>query len=66
MRERLEQSKISEEEFLGILRCAQITEAANASSLADIPDKTLELAVGSWDTVVELASELRKSKETAA
>ena len=66
VRERLEQSKISEEEFLGILRCAQITEAANASSLADIPDKTLELAVGSWDTVVELASELRKSKETAA
>jgi len=62
VRTRLEESKISEPEFLDILRCAQIAEAANASSLSDIPDKTLGLAIGSWDTVVELASEFRKCK----
>jgi hypothetical protein len=66
VRIRLEESKISEPEFLDILRCAQIAEAADASSLADIPDKTLELAVGSWDTVIELAAEFRRCKETAA
>jgi hypothetical protein len=62
VRTRLEESKISEPEFLEILRCAQIAEATGASSLADIPDKTLGLAIGSWDTVVELASEFRKCK----
>jgi hypothetical protein len=65
VRVRLEESKISEPEFLDILRCAQIAEAAAASSLAEIPDKTLELALGSWDTVIELASEFRRCKETA-
>jgi len=62
VRTRLEESKISEPEFLDILRSAQIAEAKGASSLADIPDKTLGLAIGSWDTVVELASEFRKCK----
>jgi hypothetical protein len=62
VRTRLEESKISEPEFLDILRCAQIAEAKGAASLADIPDKTLTLAVQSWDTVVELASEFRKCK----
>ena len=66
VRTRLEESKISEPEFLDILRCAQIAEATDASSLADIPDKTLGLALGSWDTVIELASEFRRCKETAA
>jgi hypothetical protein len=36
VRARLEESKISETEFLDILRCAQIAEAVDASSLADI------------------------------
>jgi hypothetical protein len=66
VRERLEQSKISELEFLDILRTAQIAEANGASSLADIPDKTLGLAIGSWDTVVELASEFRKATESSS
>src|SRR5262245_59398757 len=66
VRIRLEESKISEPEFLDILRCAQIAEAADASSLAEIPDKTLQLAIGSWDTVIELASEFRKCKEMSA
>src|SRR5262245_65386690 len=66
VRTRLEESKISESEFLDILRCAQIAEAESASSLAEIPDETLQLAIQSWDTVVELASEFRRCKETAA
>jgi hypothetical protein len=63
---RLEDNKISEPEFLDILRCAQISESAGASRLADLPDKTLGLAIGSWDTIVELAGEFRRCKETAA
>jgi hypothetical protein len=51
LRARLEENKISEPEFLDILRCAQISQAAGASRLADLPDKTLGLAVGSWDTI---------------
>jgi hypothetical protein len=39
VRERLEQSQISEGEFLGILKAAQIPEAQNATSLESIPDK---------------------------
>jgi len=66
VRTRLEESKISEPELLDILRCAQIAEAAAASSLADIPHTTLELALWSWGTVIELASEFRRCKETAA
>ena len=62
---RLEEDKISEPEFLDILRCAQISEAAGASRLADLPDKTLGLAIGSWDTIVELAGEFRRCRETA-
>jgi hypothetical protein len=56
----LEESKISESEFLDTLRCAQIAEATGTSTLADIPAKTLQLAIGAWDTVVELAGEFRK------
>jgi hypothetical protein len=64
VRERLEESKISEPEFLDILRTAQIAEANGATSLSDIPDKVLQRSVDSWDTVVELANEFRKCKET--
>jgi hypothetical protein len=64
VRARLEENKISEPEFLDILRCAQISESAGASGLADLPDKTLGLAIGSWDTIVELAGEFRRCKET--
>jgi hypothetical protein len=60
---RLDKSKVSELEFIDILRMAQISEAVNATSLADIPDKPLGLALSSWDTVVALAEELRAKKE---
>src|SRR6516162_7005083 len=59
VRIRLEQSKISEPEFLDILKTAQIPAAQSAASLDAIPDKPLNLALESWDTVVALAEELR-------
>ena len=62
VRERLEQSQISEGEFLGILKAAQIPEAQNATSLESIPDKPLSLSLESWDTVTALAEELRAQK----
>jgi hypothetical protein len=62
VRERLEQSKISEPEFLDILRAAQIPEAQSATSLQSIPDKPLSLSLASWETVIALAEELRSQK----
>jgi hypothetical protein len=66
VRSRLEESKISEPEFLGILRCAQIAEAQSATSLEGIPDKPLSLSLESWDTVTALAGELRAQKSEVA
>jgi hypothetical protein len=66
VRTRLEESKIPEREFLDILKTAQISEANTATSLADFADKTLHRAIDSWDTVVGLAAEFRKCKETRA
>jgi hypothetical protein len=65
VRERLEQSQISEGEFLGILKAAQIPEAQSAVSLQSIPDKPLSLSLESWDTVTALAEELRAQKGEA-
>ena len=65
VRERLEQSKISEPEFLAILKVAQIAEAQSATSLESIPDKPLSLSLESWDTVTALAEELRASETEA-
>jgi hypothetical protein len=66
VRERLEQSNISEPEFLDILKAAQIPEAqSEATSLESIPDKPLKLSLESWDTVTALAEELR-ARETEA
>src|SRR6516164_4825821 len=63
VREQLKQSKISEPEFLDILKVAQIPEAqSEATSLESIPDKPLSLSLESWDTVVALAEELRAQK----
>ena len=62
VRARLEESKISEPEFLDILRAAQIPEAQSATSLESIPDKPLNLSLESWDTVTALAEELRAQK----
>src|SRR5262245_6946413 len=59
VRTRLEESKISEPEFLDILKAAQIAEAQSAISLESIPDKPLSLSLSSWDTVAALAEELR-------
>jgi hypothetical protein len=66
VRIRLEESKISEPEFLDILKTAQIPEAQSATSLESIPDKPLSLSLQSWDTVTALAEELRAQKTEVA
>jgi hypothetical protein len=68
VREQLEHSKVSEPEFLDILKAAQIPEAqSEAMSLESIPDKPLSLSLESWDTVTALAEELRaQNAETSA
>jgi hypothetical protein len=67
VRERLVQSKISEPEFLDVLKAAQIPEAqSDAPSLESIPDKPLSLSLESWDTVIALAEELRAQKAEAS
>ena len=62
VRKRLEESKISEPEFLDILKAAQIPEAQSATSLESIPDKPLSLSLSSRDTVTALAEDLRAQK----
>jgi hypothetical protein len=66
VRTRLEESDISEPEFLDILRAAQIPEAQSATSLESIPEKPLNLSLESWDTVTALAEELRAQKAETA
>jgi hypothetical protein len=56
----LEESSISEPEFIEILKAAQIPEAKG--SLSNIPDRVLRLAIESWETVTTLAEELREQK----
>ena len=51
--------------MLDVLRMAQLTEAKAAHSLTDIPDKTLLLAIESWETVAPLVNELRLQKVAA-
>jgi hypothetical protein len=61
VRQRLEQSGINETEFLDVLKAAQIQKAENGDLLA-IHEKTLRLALDSWDTVTALCDELRERK----
>jgi AAA domain-containing protein len=65
VRQRLESSKIGENEFLDILRAAQIPEA-QSGDLLKISEKTLRLALDSWDTIEALAAELREGKTEAS
>ena len=61
----LEASRITEAEMLDVLRTAQLPEAKTATTLADIPDKTLLLAIESWETVTPLVDELRAQEAVA-
>jgi AAA domain len=65
VRQLLEASSITEAEMLDVLRTAQLPEAKTATTLADIPDKTLLLAIESWETVTPLVEELRAQKVAA-
>jgi hypothetical protein len=65
VRQLLKASRITDAEMLDVLRAAQLPEAKVAHSLADIPDKTLLLAIESWETVTPLVEELRAQKVAA-
>jgi hypothetical protein len=65
VRQLLKASRITDAEMLDVLRTAQLPEAKAAHSLADIPDKTLLLAIESWETVTPLVEELRAQKVAA-
>ena len=65
VRRLLQVSKITDAEMLDVLRTAQLPEAKTATTLADIPDKTLLLAIESWETVTPLVEELRAQKVAA-
>ena len=65
VRKLLKASRITEAEMLGVLRAAQLPEAKIATTLGDIPDKTLLLAIESWETVTPLVEELRAQKVAA-
>jgi hypothetical protein len=65
VRQLLKPSRITDAEMLDVLRTAQLPEAKAAHSLADIPDKTLLLALESWETVPPLVEELRAQKVAA-
>ena len=55
-----------DEVLLDILKAARIAEAQNGATLAEISDRTLQLAVQSWDTVTALAEELRARESEAS
>jgi hypothetical protein len=56
---RLGGSRISEREFLDVLRFSRIPEAQNLTALDQVPDKFLTMALEGWSTVAEIAHELR-------
>ena len=65
VRLRLEASKISEPEFLDVLKFSRIPEAQNYLALDQVPAKFLTMALEGWSTVAEIAHELRERKTEA-
>jgi AAA domain len=61
IRKMLEFVKMSETQMIAVLKAAQIKEALDAKSLADIPEAVLQLAIEDW-TWVETVAEQLKSK----
>jgi len=62
VRLRLGASRISESEFLDVLKFSRIAEAQNLTALDQIPEKFLAMALEGWSTVAEIAHELRGRK----
>jgi hypothetical protein len=65
VRQLMETAKITESEFISVLRAAQIPEAMSAASLSSIPDKAFQLASENWASVIALVDEIRAQKEAA-
>jgi hypothetical protein len=55
----LEFAKMSEAEMIAVLRASQIKEARDATSLAEIPDAVLRLAIEDWAGVEQTAEQVR-------
>jgi hypothetical protein len=59
IRKMLEIAKMSEAEMIAVLKAAQIKEARDAKSLAEVPDAVLRLAIENWDQVQQGCDELK-------
>jgi hypothetical protein len=59
IRKMLELVKMSEAEIIAVLKAAQIKEALEAKSLAEIPDAVLRLAIEDFSWVETIAEQLR-------
>jgi AAA domain-containing protein len=55
----LEFAKMSEAEIIAALKAAQIKEARNIKSLAEIPDAVLRLAIENWTWLETVAEQLK-------
>jgi AAA domain-containing protein len=62
VRTKLVESRISEAEFIDILKFSRLSEAQNISALSQVPDRLLVMALEGWLTVEEIADELRERK----
>jgi hypothetical protein len=59
IRKMLEFAKMSEAEIIAVLKAAQIKEARDSESLAQIPDAVLRLAIENWTWVETVADQLK-------
>jgi AAA domain len=59
IRKMLEIARMSETEVIAVLKAAQIKEARDAKSLAEIPDAVLRLAIEDWAGVEHTAEQLK-------
>jgi hypothetical protein len=59
IRKMLEFAKMSEAEVIAVLKASQIKGARDATSLAEIPDAVLRLAIEDWAVVEQTAEQLK-------
>ena len=62
VRLRLGGSRISEAEFLDVLKFSRLPEAQDLTALDQAPDRILSMALEGWSTVAEIVHELRGRK----
>ena len=66
LREMLQQDSVNEEELLAILKESSPRQTLFVDSLQDIPDRTAELCLERWPTIVELIEAGRTNDGEAA